>query len=220
MWKFLRRLLGVDEILKSVEEIKSEIKGQPEQQQAENFLNFVSPFDSKPLLYIESLTKNNEIHNTGKLKPIGSSEKIMSFIQYLPLAQTIKQHEMLKGAYKVVFPEGAVGELMRYKNGLLGTPLVNNGKIGNTHAGLLEIQNLSLTPVMVFTAMSTITEQYFMAKISKTIEEIFSDVKEMISMFLDDKEARNKAVYSFYNYIRDNFNVIVNNSDLEDCNIN
>jgi len=37
---------------------------------------------------------------------------------------------------------------MRYKNGMLGTPLVNNGKIGNTHAGLVELQNLSLTPVM------------------------------------------------------------------------
>jgi len=48
----------------------------------------------------------------------------MSLIQYLPIVQTAKQSEMLKGAYKVVFPEGAVGELMRYKNGMLGTPLV------------------------------------------------------------------------------------------------
>ncbi|ODM28155.1 hypothetical protein A7W90_12065 [Clostridium sp. Bc-iso-3] len=103
---------------------------------------------------------------------------------------------------------------MRYKNGMLGTPLVNNGKIGNTHAGLVELQNLSLTPVMVFTAISAITGQYFMARIDKSLESISKDVKEIISMFLDDKKAKDKAIFGFYTYIRNNLNIIINNSDL------
>ena len=115
----------------------------------------------------------------------------------------------------VVFPEGAVGELMRYKNGMLGTPLVNNGKIGNTHAGFWSnCGKLSLTPVMVFTVISAITGQYFMARINKSLESISKDVREIISMFLDDKKAKNKAIFGFYTYIRNNLNIIINNSDL------
>src|SRR6266403_4435078 len=41
---------------------------------------------------------------------------------------------------------------MRYKNGMLGTPMVNNGKIGNTNAGLVEVKNFSLTPFFFFSS--------------------------------------------------------------------
>lgn len=215
MKKYIKRLLGIDEILKNIEEIKSEIKNQPEEEkELNNSLQFVNPIDNKPFLHVESLIDSPNKYETKSLRPIGSSEKIMSLIQYLPIVQTAKQSEMLKGAYKVVFPEGAVGELMKYKNGMLGTPLVNNGKIGNTHAGLVELQNLSLTPVMVFTAISAITGQYFMARIDKSLESISKDVREIISMFLDDKKAKNKAIFGFYTYIRNNLNIIINNSDL------
>jgi hypothetical protein len=33
-------------------------------------------------------------------------------------------------------------------------------------------------------------------------------------MFLDDKKAKNKAIFGFYTYIRNNLNIIINNSDL------
>ena len=33
-------------------------------------------------------------------------------------------------------------------------------------------------------------------------------------MFLDDKKAKNKAIFGFYTHIRNNLNIIINNSDL------
>ena len=216
MKKYFKSFLGIDEILKSIKEIKDEIKTQPEEEQElHDSLQFVNPIDNKPFLHIESLIDSPNEYKPKKLKPIGSADKIMNLIQYAPIIQTAKQSEMLKGAYKVIFPEGAIGKLMRYKNGMLGTPLVqSNGRIGSKHAGLVKLQNLPLTPVMVFTAISAITGQYFMARIDKSLKEISKDVKEIISMFLDDKKAKNEAIFEFCNYIRDNFDMIINNSDL------
>lgn len=213
---YFRKLLGIDEILRNIEEIKEEIKDQPEEKiELENSLQFVNPMDNKPFLQIESISDDQELHNSKKLRAIGRSAKVMSLIQYLPIARTTKQSQMLNGSYKVVFPEGAVGELMKYKNGMLGTPLVQpNGRIGNTHAGLVALQNMSLTPLIVFTALSAITGQYFMARIDKSLERISKDLKEIISMFLDDKEAKNRAIFNFYNYIKDNLDLILNNPDL------
>ena len=49
MKKYIKRLLGIDEILKNIEEIKSEIKNQPEEEkELNNSLQFVNPIDNKP----------------------------------------------------------------------------------------------------------------------------------------------------------------------------
>jgi len=215
MKKFIKELLGINEILQNIEEIKAEIRNEPiEEHELNNSFQLVNPIDDKPFLYVESLNDFSDSYETKSLRPIGGSDKVLSFIQYIPALYNVKQAEMLKGAYKVVFPEGAVGELIKYKNGMLGTPLINNGKFGSTHAGLVPMQNISLTPLVAFTVLSAITGQYFMAKINKSLERISKDVKEIISMFLDDKEAENKAILGFYTYIRENLNIILNNTDL------
>jgi hypothetical protein len=212
--RFIKKLLGIDEILKNIEDIKAELINQPEEnQENNNSLRIISPINNKPLLHIESIIDNPNKYETKNLRPIGSSAKFMSLIQYLPIAQTVQQSKMLEGAFKVVFPEGAVGELMRYKNGLLGTSIVQKGKI-IAHAGLEKIQSISLSPVLVFTVLSAVTGQYFMARIDKSLERISRDVRDIISMFLDDKEARSKAIFSFYTYVRENLDMIINNPDL------
>lgn len=211
----LSRIFGIDDVL-------SEIKGLEKKLQPEvkdmtkscKSVDFISPMDNSTFLRIES-TDNIVFEITSNAKAIGKADKVLGFIQYLPFAQNAMQSKMLEGAYKIVMPEGAVGQLMKYKNGMLGTPLVQpNGHIGNAHAGLVSIQNMSLTPLMVFTALSAITGQYFMAKINKSLEMISKDVKEIIYMLLDDKEARNKAVIDFYSYVRDNLDLVANNPDL------
>ena len=87
-----------------MKKIKSEIKNQPEEEQElKNSLQFVNPIDNKPFLHVESLIDSPNKYETKSLRPIGSSEKIMSLMQYLPIVQTAKQSEMLKGAYKRSF---------------------------------------------------------------------------------------------------------------------
>lgn len=221
----ISRILGIDELIERISRIDDKLELQVKNDDKNNelaitnndSLQFVDPIDKKAFLSIESMF--NEIdesnRNEYKLKPIGSSARMLSILQHMPLIQNIDQAKKLEGAYKVVFPEGAIGKLMEYKNGTFGTPLVQpNGKIG-AHSGLVPIDSMSLNPVMIFTALSLVTGQYFMAKINKSLESISKDVKDIITMLLDDKEARNQAIFIFYGYIRENLELILNNSDLK-----
>lgn len=221
----ISRIFGIDELIEKMKKIddKLDLQFKIDDKNKEvilgksNSLQFIDPIDKKSLLFIESMF--NEKDESDKydfgLKPIGTSARMLSILQHMPLIQNIDQSQKLAGAYKVVFPEGAIGKLMEYKNGTLGTPLIKpNGKIGS-HAGLVPIDSMSLNPVMIFTALSLVTGQYFMAKINKSLESISKDVKDIIIMMLDDKEARNQAIFNFYGYIKENLEFILNNSDLK-----
>ena len=131
-------------------------------------VTFVEPITNKEFLTVIQV-ENEEINNK---KCIGNLTKVNMFMQQLPLAVNIAQNQINSNAYKVVFPEGAAGTLMKYKNGMLGTPLIGeSGKISG-HAGLVPVDSISLTPLMIFTAMSAITGQYFMAKINEGLESL------------------------------------------------
>lgn len=152
--------------------------------------------------------------DVGNLKPIGNIPKLDMFLQQLPLVTNFEQNTQLRGAYRVVFPEGATGELMKYKNGMLGTPIVGSNKKISAHAGLAPIENINITPVMVFGAMSAVTGQYFMARLDKSLSIVSENVKELINLIYDEKEADNYAVDSFYRWIQKNINHILDNEVL------
>ena len=173
-------------------------------------VRFLDPRSKKEFLAVMEV-ENKEINNK---KCIGNLAKVNMFMQQLPLAVNIAQNQINGNAYKVVFPEGAIGTLMRYKNGMFGTPLIgDNGKI-TAHAGLVPIDNISLTPLMIFTAMSAITGQYFMAKIDEGLESITKSVKEIIDVIYDEKESDNFAAYNFYEYVKSNMQFILGNEAL------
>lgn len=174
-------------------------------------VTFVDPRTKKEFLTIMQV-ENEEINNK---KCIGSLTKVNMFMQQLPLAVNIVQNQINSNAYKVVFPEGATGTLMKYKNGMLGTPLIGeNGKI-SAHAGLVPVDSISLTPLMIFTAMSAITGQYFMAKIDEGLESLTKNVKEIIDVIYDEKESDNFAAYNFYEYVKSNMQLILGNEALK-----
>ena len=58
------------------------------------------------------------------LKKINGMSRVNMLLQQLPLSTAISQNNALNGAFKVIVPEGATGTLMKYKNGLLGTPII------------------------------------------------------------------------------------------------
>lgn len=174
-------------------------------------VTFVDPRTKKDFLNVMKV-ENEEINNK---KCIGSLTKVNMFMQQLPLAVNIAQNQINSNAYKIVFPEGAAGTLMRYRNGMLGTPLIgDNGKI-TAHAGLVPIDNISLTPLMIFSAMSAITGQYFMAKIDEGLESLTKNVKEIIDVIYDEKESDNFATYNFCEYVKSNMQLILGNEALK-----
>ena len=174
-------------------------------------IKFLEPVTNKEFLAIKQF-ESGEI--SGK-KCIGNLSKLNTFMQQLPLASNIAQNKLTGNAYKIVFPEGSSGTLMKYKNGMLGTPLIgDNGKI-SAHAGLVPIDKVSLTPLMVFTAMSAITGQYFMANINEGLEILTKDIKNIIDLIYDEKESENFSTYNFYEYVKNNLQLILGNEVLK-----
>ena len=178
---------------------------------ADRIISLLEPVNKKEFLKVEAIDDKDI---AGK-KHIGSVTKANMFIQQLPLAVNMAQNDMMKGAYKVVFPEGSVCTLMKYKNNMLGTPLVgSNGKISG-HAGLVSIDKVAMTPLMVFTAMSAITGQYFMSKINESLDVISEDVKNVIDLIYDEKESDTYTAYNFYERIKNDLQQVLGNETLK-----
>lgn len=177
----------------------------------ENELCIVDPVTKKSFLTISTIKS----FDTMKKKVIGNVPRASMLLQQLPVALSIAQSEMMSGAYKVVFAEGAVGTMMKYKNGMLGTPLVGeNGRV-TAHSGLVPLEDISLTPLMVFSVMSAITGQYFMARIDESLGLIARDVKNIIELIYDEKESDSFTAYNFYEYVRKNIEMILGNEALK-----
>ena len=136
-------------------------------------------------------------------------------LQQLPLSTAISQNNTLNGAFKVIIPDGATGTLMKYKNGLLGTPIIGENKNIVAHAGLEEIKSISLTPVMLFSAMSVITGQYFMSRIDESLSNIEKNVNEIIELIYDEKESDNLAIYNFFKYVNINLQTLIDNREMK-----
>lgn len=68
---------------------------------------------------------------------------------------------------------------------------------------------------MLFSAISVVTGQYFMARIDKSLSIISKDVKEIIELIYDEKESDMYAVYDYYEYIKDNMSTIIDNESLK-----
>lgn len=149
------------------------------------------------------------------LKKINGMSRVNMLLQQLPLSTAISQNNALNGAFKVIVPEGATGTLMKYKNGLLGTPIIGENKKIVAHAGLEEIKSISLTPVMLFSAMSVITGQYFMSRIDESLSKIEKNVNEIIELIYDEKESDNLAIYNFFKYVNINLQTLIDNREMK-----
>lgn len=183
--------------------------GDDMQHRASRISNLNFALDEKSSISIECITDSHK-YSKKKIDFPKVFGNVGFFIQQLPLMNASDQ---IANAYKVVMPEGAVGQLMRYKNGTFGTPLTINGKIVD-HAGISPIGQMAQAPFIIFSLMSVVTGQYFMANINKTLNILSDDVKSIINLILDEKESENHSIYEYYSYVRTNFETIVSNPDL------
>jgi len=134
---------------------------------------------------------------------IGQANNILSVVPNVLASQTLSQ------AYRVVMPKGAIGNLMQYKTGLLGTPIVDpvTNKI-TAHAGLASL-NPSAIALGAFTAASFVTGQYFMAEIRKELTEIKTGLNRIEGMLEDSKISEVDAAIFFIRYAEENMNEIL-----------
>lgn len=133
---------------------------------------------------------------------LSSEENIImsSFISQIP---TLTASNALSGAYKVSFPEGVVGTLMKYKNGGVGSTIVANGKIVD-HASFHSISS-NAAVFGAFSVMSIATGQFFMSRISNDFDFVKQKIDKILDFLYGEKKAELFAEVSFVKQAYENF---------------
>ena len=151
-------------------------------------------------IFPNEVTKNNKTE-------IGSAQMLLNQFPSLLASKELSQ------AYKVVLPKGVAGKLMEIKNGSLAglnsTTIVDpsTGKIIG-QAGLQSLSNLA-NPLAVFTAMSMITGQYFMAQINNSIKELSENIEEVQHQIDASEESVVFSNTIFLQEIKNDWNLIL-----------
>ena len=148
--------------------------------------------------------------DSGRYKKIDcDSEQAMyisTFIQQIP---AFFAADSLANSYKIVFPDGVQGTLMKYKaTGGLGTPIQGeNGKIVG-HASLF--QNTSQAVILgVFSILSIVTGQYFLTEINSKMEYLNRKIDQIMEFLYGDKKAELIAEINFIQYAQRNYTSIM-----------
>lgn len=162
-----------------------------------------TPLDQKLMV----ISKLSGIPSNAKEISIGQANNIMSIIPNL-LASTT-----LANSYKVILPPGSAGDLMKYKDGLLGTPIVDptTGKIIG-HAGLQSLQPQAIA-LGVFTVVSFVTGQYFMAEINQKLTSMKDAIHKLQATLMNLEKAEVFSSMYFLDYADQNINEILENRE-------
>ena len=104
-------------------------------------------------------------------------------LQYIP---QIAAAEALNGTYRVEFPKGVAGVLMKHGNGVLSAMQGENGRIVG-HATFIENGMELPTLLGVFSALSMITSQYFLTQIYSDLEEIQDKLNQILDFLYTEK---------------------------------
>lgn len=132
------------------------------------------------------------IHDAGQYWNITSS-RVSHLMGNVPNLVGAAQ---LGRAYKVVFPPGASGKLMRYSNGLLGTPIVNGPNRIAGHAGLKALSGPGVA-LGVFSVLAAVTGQYFMTQVYHKIGELYGKL-DYVERAIDATVHSETAASLFY----------------------
>lgn len=148
-----------------------------------------------------------------------SSDYLAPFIQQLPALFAAKE---LGSAYKLVFPPGVVGDLLKHVNNphlrgmSMSSVVQSNGIVA--HAGFDKISYLQ-APLIGFVIASAVTGQYFQAKTEKALRVIVKDLEKIAELILADKEANLRSIYHFSEHVKENIAYIKFNEQLRDATL-
>lgn len=147
-------------------------------------------------------------HNQGfkKLK-LTETQKIQmgGLMQQLP---TMLAANSLSGTYTIQFPAGISGCLVQYKAGSLGTPVQGvDGKIVG-HASL-ESMSSQAAILGVFSIMSVVSGQYFLAQINSELKTMNQNIDKILEFLYGDKKAELISEVSFVKSAYQNYSSIM-----------
>ena len=146
----------------------------------------------------------------------GASDHLAPFMQQLPSLFAAKQ---LAESYRLVFPPGVVGKLMKHVNdpylrGMSTSSIVNARGTIIDKAGFDPSSYALQAPLIGFVIASAITGQYFQAKTEKALRVISHEVEKIAQLILADKEAQLRSIYHFSEHVKSNIDYIQSNEQL------
>ena len=177
--------------------------------------NVTNPITGDTLLQVQPVTEDIAHYKSKSLQTIDTASYLDPFLRQLPLLATASQ---LGNAYKIVFPPGVTGKLLKHASnahikGLATTTIVGpDGKIVG-QAGLQSLAALQ-APLVAFVIMSAVTGQYFQAKIERTLRKLSQQIEKIIQLILAEKESDIRSIYHFTQYVSENMSVINTHDDL------
>lgn len=180
---------------------------------AEN--KIINPLTGNTLIQLKPISDEVSIYKSKSVQVIDTGLQLDPFISQLPLLASAEQ---LGQAYKVVFPPGVTGELVRHVQNpeLKGLAMTTIRGADGKFSGQAGLQSLSAlqAPLIIFVVMSAVTGQYFQAKIERTIRRVSQQIDQIIHILLAEKESEIRSIYHFTQYITDNFDVICSHNEL------
>ena len=175
----------------------------------------IDPFSGKPLIKLQQLDDNIVDYKSKSIQTVSTGTYLDSVVRQLPVLASAQQ---LGNAFKVVYPPGVSGELVKHVNsprlkGLFMTSIKGaDGQIVS-NAGLQPLSHLQ-APLFAFVVMSAVTGQYFQAKTEKALRRISQQLDKVIQMILAEKESDIRSIYHFTEYVIQNFEIIKNHDEL------
>lgn len=134
-----------------------------------------------------------------------SRQRIGALMSQLPALATASS---MGQSYKLVFPNGVQGSLMKLSQGGYSTAIIgDNGKIAGT-ASLVETNSQALT-LGAFSVMAAASSQYFLKEINDNIRMIKLDLDRILEFLYGDKKAELMSEMSFVKYAYQNYSSIM-----------
>lgn len=162
---------------------------------------------------LETLIKDLEVTPCDNIDQYGFKKLDLTSDQKSKVSMLVSQipqltaADTLSNAYRVKFPEGVTGTLMKYKNGGFGSPIQGEkGVVG--HASFFELESYS-SVLTAFSVISIVTGQYFLNDISNKFQIINLKMDQIIEFLYGEKRAELIAEISFVKETCMNFNSIM-----------
>ena len=131
--------------------------------------------------------------------------QLSNLAQQIPL---VVAGNSITDTYMLVFPKGINGTLMSLKQGGMSTVLIgDDSKIAGT-ASLVEASNMTAL-FNAFSAMSIVTGQYFLSKITSDLKMISLNLDKILEFLYGDKRAELLSELNFVKYTCKNYSSIM-----------
>lgn len=151
--------------------------------------NYVTTLPSFPIRFEDKPPNHNS-------KPIPIS------LNMLPKTIIADLTKLAQGKrYAILDMQNIDADLMKYANGLYGTPMINdNGKI-IAHAGMELIPQQTVTLAACYSIMNVLTSTYHLHKIRTELKEIKNNINNLLAMEMNQHLAVVRTGISYQNNI-------------------